>query len=93
MSPTRNLPGDLGCDVAAVEQRRQLDGDLVDGDALAAADVEHLAVRASPADSASAQARATSWTLTKSRCCSPSSKTSGGRPLSSREAKIASTPV
>ena len=29
----------------------------------------------------------------KSRDCSPSSNTIGGRPLSSREAKIAATPV
>jgi hypothetical protein len=43
--------------------------------------------------SASAKARATSLTWTKSRRCSPSSKIIGGCPLSRREAKIASTPV
>ena len=36
---------------------------------------------------------ATSYTLTKSRRCRPSSKMSGGLSYSRREAKIASTPV
>ena len=37
------------------------------------------------------------WTMSetcvKSRDCSPSSKMTGGRPLSRRDAKIAATPV
>ena len=48
---------------------------------------------AAGARSARRQARATSCTLTKSRRCWPSSKISGGRSLSNRDAKIASTPV
>src|SRR5204862_431037 len=42
---------------------------------------------------ASAQQRAMSRTSMKSRVCSPSSNTSGGRSFSRREEKIAATPV
>ncbi len=48
---------------------------------------------APPFSSAAANARATSWTETKSRRCRPSSNTRGARSFSSRAAKIASTPV
>ena len=46
-----------------------------------------------PRSIASTQACTTSCTLTKSRICSPSSKMSGGLPLSMREANTAATPV
>ena len=62
-------------------------------DAAAAADVQRQAVGAVRARARARTRARRRCTATKSRRCSPSSKTRGGRSFSSRDAKIASTPV